>query len=596
MTASSPAATTATPRRTAISYVRWSTSDQSSGDSERRQLAASRAYADAHGLHLDEALRFADKGVSAFRGRNLHEGALGALVDAIDAGRIAPGSVLLVESLDRLSRDKVLTALNRLTDILQRGVDVVTLHDGHVFTHAKLNTDVSSLMMAVLGMARAWEESSVKGKRVAAAWSNLRTKAQESGHVLTGKGPSWLVARHDRTGFDPVPERVEVVRKVFAWALEGIGATAATRRLNVDGTPPFGYSGRWSTVSVKKLLRDRSVIGEYQPHRQHIDPTTGAKTRKPDGPAISNYFPVVVEPDVFLRVQEGRRKQLNGRGGRRGTAFSNLFTTMCHCGACGATMRFVQKGSQGTYLVCSDALYGRTCAYVSWRYPALEVFTLTALRDIDHGDLLPKVATEAANALASADATLRKLTAETTILSQQVDALVSLLVERPESPALLTRLDMLERDKLTRQSELEAAEARAVELRGAVEHASSDHASTVKEIGAWLRDGASAGADEAYARRAKMHALLKRTVERVTVTPTPDDEHLRGWVDVTFQRAPGYVRRIEVDKAQHMAVAYRAHREEDGEGLMIETDGVVIALSDTMRRRRAPQRGTKAKK
>jgi hypothetical protein len=54
-----------------------STDPQLLGDSRRRQLEASRAYAAAHGLELAEGAELEDIGVSAFKGANISEGALG---------------------------------------------------------------------------------------------------------------------------------------------------------------------------------------------------------------------------------------------------------------------------------------------------------------------------------------------------------------------------------------------------------------------------------------------------------------------------------------------------------------------------------------
>ena len=48
----------------AYSYIRFSTPEQLKGDSLRRQLETSRAYAEKHGLLLDDSLR--DIGIAAF--------------------------------------------------------------------------------------------------------------------------------------------------------------------------------------------------------------------------------------------------------------------------------------------------------------------------------------------------------------------------------------------------------------------------------------------------------------------------------------------------------------------------------------------------
>ena len=100
----------------AYSYIRMSSGQQIKGDSLRRQLEMSRAWADANSITLDESLR--DIGVSAWKGKNRREGALGRFLEMVERGQIRRGSYLLVESLDRLSRDQVLEALSLFLEII----------------------------------------------------------------------------------------------------------------------------------------------------------------------------------------------------------------------------------------------------------------------------------------------------------------------------------------------------------------------------------------------------------------------------------------------------------------------------------------------
>ena len=90
----------------AYSYIRFSTPEQEKGDSLRRQIEQSETYAQTHGLTLDDSLRLTDRGLSAFHGIHRTKGALGEFHRLVEQGEIEPGSVLLVESLDRLLRDK----------------------------------------------------------------------------------------------------------------------------------------------------------------------------------------------------------------------------------------------------------------------------------------------------------------------------------------------------------------------------------------------------------------------------------------------------------------------------------------------------------
>ena len=94
----------------AYSYLRFSTADQAKGDSYRRQIALAEDYAKAKSLELDKSLTFQDLGVSAFTGKNRKKGALRAFLDAVEEEIISAGSFLLVESLDRVSREAILDA------------------------------------------------------------------------------------------------------------------------------------------------------------------------------------------------------------------------------------------------------------------------------------------------------------------------------------------------------------------------------------------------------------------------------------------------------------------------------------------------------
>ena len=107
----------------AYSYLRFSTPDQSRGDSFRRQADKARKFAAQNDLELSED-SYQDLGVSAYRGRNIVEGQLGKFLEAVESGKIKRGSYLLVESLDRLSREKVRNARDRFEAILDRGINI----------------------------------------------------------------------------------------------------------------------------------------------------------------------------------------------------------------------------------------------------------------------------------------------------------------------------------------------------------------------------------------------------------------------------------------------------------------------------------------
>jgi DNA invertase Pin-like site-specific DNA recombinase len=78
-------------RPTAYSYIRFSSPEQTDGDSERRQREAAKAYATAEGLILDESYE-TDKGLSAYSGANLRDGSFARLLTDIRSSKIQKGT------------------------------------------------------------------------------------------------------------------------------------------------------------------------------------------------------------------------------------------------------------------------------------------------------------------------------------------------------------------------------------------------------------------------------------------------------------------------------------------------------------------------
>lgn len=102
--------------RIAYGYTRMSRPGQLKGDSSKRQVEASEKYAAENDLKLDETLDLCDLGMSAFTHDNVVQG----FRAAIDSGTVAAGSTLLVESLGRLSRQRVGADMSLFLSIVER--------------------------------------------------------------------------------------------------------------------------------------------------------------------------------------------------------------------------------------------------------------------------------------------------------------------------------------------------------------------------------------------------------------------------------------------------------------------------------------------
>src|SRR5262249_33554603 len=118
----------------AYSYIRFSHIKQADGDSVRRQTAAREAWCQKTGVKLDESTSPQDEGKGAFKqAKQAQEDAgmasimeledlvtpdrraLRGFIEMIRQRKIPRGSYLIVENLDRLSRDDVIPAVNLIT-------------------------------------------------------------------------------------------------------------------------------------------------------------------------------------------------------------------------------------------------------------------------------------------------------------------------------------------------------------------------------------------------------------------------------------------------------------------------------------------------
>ena len=129
----------------AYSYIRFSTPEQASGDSYRRQAELSNRYAEEHGLNLDTSLSLCDLGISGLTGENRSKGALALFLKAVETGKVPAGSFLVVESLDRLSRDTMSEQMSLFIGLINAGLTVVTLADGQSYSKTTINNDRDEL-------------------------------------------------------------------------------------------------------------------------------------------------------------------------------------------------------------------------------------------------------------------------------------------------------------------------------------------------------------------------------------------------------------------------------------------------------------------
>jgi len=485
------------PRTKAYSYIRMSSERQKKGDSLARQEEMRDAFVAEHDLDLDDTLR--DMGVSAFDGSNRDRGALGKFLAKVNRGEIEKGSYLIVESLDRLSRDNVMAALRVFQDILAAGIKIATVGDGYIYSQETVIRDWTQLIVSLSIMARAHEESARKSQRLVHAW---KTKREDHTKKLTARCPAWLTLSEDRTTFIVNQDRKKIAILVLEELADGIGRDKIARRLNKEGEKPWTHGREWHGGTVQKLTDNEALIGRYQPHR--IEKRDGKVVRVPLGEPIENYYPRIISDDLWQRARAASdaraRLGLGNTGGRKGTCFSNILSGIVSCHHCGGRMVYRDRGPRSTVVLrCSSERNGVCENATRIPYPALEREILRWGETFEH--LAPP--TDVEQPIRERIATIARERKET---AEKIEGLID-LAEAGQQVADRLALRQAELNKLQEQE----AEAKR-ELAAVSNRTDPDER---RSLIAAVRDCVGRPDAERYAVRAAANQALKHILDEV---------------------------------------------------------------------------------
>lgn len=488
------------PPRRAYSYLRISSTKQVLGHGIQRQLESSRAYAREHGYVLDESDQLRDVGVSGWTGANLDpEAALGKFLEAVKTGRVEPGSVLIIESLDRLSRQSVRKSLSLFLSIIESGITVVTLSDNRTYEPEK--TELIELMTSLIVLSRANEESSVKSQRVGAAWRNKKKNA--AAKPLGKMAPSWLRLSKDGAKYEVIEKHAAVVRTIFSYAESGMGAHSIAQHLNKKRVPGIGRARDWRSTYVSKILNNRAVLGEFQPHR-YIE----GRRRVPDGEVVAGYYPEIIDPSTWYRVQEGLKQRRNPGGSRKGPGISNLFSRISKCLYCRSNMVFIHKRADSTFLICDRTRRGLGCVKATWKYSDFEASFCHFVAELD----LATIMSDDKSRTRVLDDEIVALRGRLTEVKEQMDRAFELLSTGVATDFIAEKLRGIEQTKVALEAELKRKEAERAQLSS-----TSREFEDIKPLIARLQ--AHDGGDETYRLRSQLSSRLRSIVTNLFVAP-----------------------------------------------------------------------------
>ena len=173
----------------------------------------------------------------------------------------------------------------------------------------------------------------------------------------------------------------DIVRKIFAWKIEGFSFGAIAGKLNVRHVQSpkeykiangenynAGFQGKdtpkWSAVQIKRILTNEVYIGNMvQGKQERISYKVKKRLDKPESEwvRVKNTHPAIIKQSDFDVVQ--KLLQYDGRASKTSDSAS-FFAGFIFCGDCGVPMiRRVNryKGKEKAFYICQTKNKGGDC-------------------------------------------------------------------------------------------------------------------------------------------------------------------------------------------------------------------------------------------
>jgi hypothetical protein len=283
-----------------------------------------------------------DSGVSAYKlngderlAANMHKGNLATFLGRVEAGQIKRGSVLIIEKLDRFSRNFYDVVFPVWLNLLQSGVEIYSCVSNTHYTLDIIRKNPMLAGMALIEMANANDYSAGMANRVTKAFSlRLAECAKGKAMNLGGWQPRWVDFHGSKghAGEFSLNAHANTIRRIAMEYISGASMCAIARGLLRDKAANL-RGGKWCQGTIGHVLRSELLLG-------HV-------TIK--GVRLERYYPAVITDAQYALLQAKLAENTARKGGSpRSTNVANLFRNRCRCSKCGGSVT-----SSSDYYYCS---------------------------------------------------------------------------------------------------------------------------------------------------------------------------------------------------------------------------------------------------
>lgn len=300
--------------QTAAAYVRVSTEDQVEYSPDS-QIKAIQKYAKDHDMILPQEFIFADEGISGRKA--LNRPAFQRMI-GLAKSKPRPFDVILLWKFSRFARNREDSIVYKSMLRRQCGVDVVSVSE-------QVGEDKTAILIEALLEAMDEYYSINLSEEVKRGLAEKFSRGEAANRpplgYVTEKG-KYVVQ----------PEEAEIVRRIYAEFLAGVGQRAIVQGLTDSGIRTkkgFNFDQR----KVRYILTNPIYVGKV---RRNFD----GETR-----IIPGVHEPIIDQETFDRAQE-KRKELERIYGKHARTEGNdrILKGILRCGDCGGAMIAKDKG------------------------------------------------------------------------------------------------------------------------------------------------------------------------------------------------------------------------------------------------------------
>jgi hypothetical protein len=244
---------------------------------------------------------------------------------------------LIIEKLDRFSRDEVLSVFDDVSLLLRNGVEIYTCVDQTHYTKHDIDTKPFLIHQAIMAIQSANDYSKSLADKIVKAF-DFRLANCSQGHKmeLGTWQPRWIdfIGEHKQVGTFKLNDHAATIQRMVTEYLSGLSMYSIAAGLIKDNIPTLA-GGHWSQGTIGHLLGNETLIG-----------TTTIK-----GVRLEHYYPAVITPKEYEQLQAKLRQNVAKKGGssRASDYIANLFRNRCKCSVCGGTITSQKSGNHHMY-------------------------------------------------------------------------------------------------------------------------------------------------------------------------------------------------------------------------------------------------------